>query len=44
LVDLIKRAEISGNGGGNIVGGGIRLLSPGLTARRHLAPVCSPSV
>ena len=33
IVDLINRAEISGNGGGNIVGGGVTLLSPGITAQ-----------
>src|SRR5439155_21280332 len=32
VVDLINRAEISGNGGGNVVGGGPILVSPGLTA------------
>ena len=32
IVDLINRAEISGNGAGNIVGGGVTLLSPGITA------------
>ena len=32
VVDLINRAEISGNGGNNIVGGGVITLSPGITA------------
>ena len=32
VVDLINRAEISGNGGGNSTGGGVTLLSPGITA------------
>ena len=31
VVDLISRAEISGNGGGNSTGGGASLLSPGQT-------------
>jgi hypothetical protein len=31
-VDLINRAEISGNGGDNNVGGGITLVAPGITA------------
>lgn len=31
VVDLINRAEISGNGGGNNTGGGVALWSPGLT-------------
>ena len=31
VVDLINRAEISANGGGNIVGGGVIVLSPGIT-------------
>jgi hypothetical protein len=32
VVDLINRAEISGNGGGNSTGGGVSILSPGITA------------
>ena len=32
VVDLINRAEISGNGGGNSTGGGVSVLSPGITA------------
>ena len=31
VVDLINRAEVSGNGGGNSTGGGALLLSPGTT-------------
>ena len=31
VVDLINRAEISGNGGGNSTGGGVTILSPGQT-------------
>lgn len=33
VVDLINRAEISGNGGGNSTGGGVTLLVPGVTAQ-----------
>jgi hypothetical protein len=32
VVDLINRAEISGNGGGNSTGGGVVVFSPGVTA------------
>ena len=32
VVDLINRAEISGNGGGNISGGGVAILGSGLSA------------
>ena len=32
VVDLINRAEVSGNGGGNSTGGGVASLSPGVTA------------
>jgi hypothetical protein len=31
VVDLINRAEISGNGGGNSTGGGVIVISPGFT-------------
>src|SRR6185295_7294522 len=31
VVDLINRAEISGNGGGNSTGGGVIIISPGIT-------------
>ncbi len=32
VVDLIQRAEVSGNGGGNSTGGGVIIVSPGQTA------------
>jgi hypothetical protein len=32
VVDLIKRAEIASNGGGNSTGGGVAIISPGITA------------
>lgn len=32
VVDLINRAQLSGNGGANTVGGGVTLLAPGITA------------
>ena len=37
VVDLINRAQISGNGGGNNTSGGVGLWSPGLTTQPYVA-------
>jgi len=51
VVDLINRAQVSGNGGGNSAGGGVDTITPGITASQfgaglitvNLSPSTNPS-